>query len=292
MRFILIIVVIFFIFKWYTSEDRSPSDIVKTLAERVSCQPESRELRKKERDPETMTPEQRQMAMEWGNGGKTRYVARAEELESRVNERMAGGYVWGEDSARRVRSALKMLNHVIDRDDYLSAPKRLEDAEDAVRLFEAGCRWCAGLRHSRYSHISSANREGYWNADSGWIFPDQGSLEVARVCQHCAGSGQEKAWVDCDNCNGTGWVDGPLAGVTRFLDNVSSALDGAASAMNSANNAYRAAKGKRPKGGPPPRHRSPSSSNNGQVPCNQCNQSGSVEILQPCRRCGGRGWNR
>lgn len=253
----------------------------------------STESEKALQKPETMTPEQRQLATEWGNGSKQLYVEQVDALEKQLAKRMEGGYVWGTESERRARASIRALNNAIDRDDFLAVPSRFAEAKESLRLFEAGCRWRAGLRHSSIPHISSAEREGYWNADTGWRFLRQGSLEVVQTCRHCKGGGREVVNVDCDNCNGTGWVDGPLAGMTRFLDDVSDVLDGTASAMNSVNNAYRAAKGKPAKGsGSAPRGPRRPSGGSGQVPCNRCNRTGQVEAVQPCHVCGGQGWTR
>ena len=154
------------------------------------------------RNPESMTPEQRQLAAEWGNGSKRFYVEQVDALEKRLSARMEGGYVWGRESEHRARASIRALNDAIDRDDFLAVPTKFSEAKESLRLFEAGCRWRAGLRHPSIQHIYSAEREGYWNADQGWLFPRQGSLEVARKCRRCNGGGQETVMVTCDRCNG------------------------------------------------------------------------------------------
>lgn len=292
MRAIILIVLVILAVRWYLNKnDVKLPDAPRQVVERAigGSSESDRVLRR----PESMTPEQRQLAAEWGNGSKQMYVDQAEALERQLSRRMDGGYVWGPDSERRARAALRALNDSIDRDDFLVVPRRFSEAKDAVRLFEAGCRWRSGMRHSSIPHIHSGVQEGQWDADSGWCFPSGNPRDVARICQHCNGCGRETVNVYCDNCNGAGWVDGPLAGVTRFLDGVAETLNGAADAMNSVNNAYRAAKGKRPKGGGPSHYHGPQpQANNGQIPCNKCNRTGQVQIVQTCSVCGGNGWTR
>lgn len=292
MKAVLIILAILLVIGWWQNEkEEAERENRPTVVERIVSG--STESEKALRQPESMTPEQRQLGTEWGNGSKRLYVEQVDALESRLAERMEGGYVWGPESERRVRASIRDLNSAIDRDDFLAVPGRFAEAKEALRLFEAGCRWRAGLRHRSISHIASAEREGYWNADPGWRFLQQGSLEVVRTCRHCHGSGREIVKVDCDNCNGSGWVDGPLSGVTRILGDVSDVLDGAAGAANSVNNAYRAVKGKPSKGGGASHYGSHRrSGGNGQIPCNRCNRTGQVEAVQPCHACGGQGWTR
>lgn len=292
MKAVLFLLVILLAIGWWHSEkENAKRENRPTVIETLFSGPSESE--KALRNPESLTPEQRQLAAEWGTGSKQLYVEQAEVLERRLSARMEGGYTWGSESERRVRASIRALNGAIDRDDFLTVPSKFSEAKEALRLFEAGCRWRAGLRHSSIPHITSAEREGYWNADRGWRFLRQGSLEVVRNCQRCNGSGREVVKVDCDNCNGAGWVDGPLAGVTRFLGDFSDALDGAADAVNSVNNAYRTVKGKHPKGSGPTHHGPRRhSGGSGQVPRNRCNKTGQIEITQTCHACGGQGWTR
>lgn len=236
----------------------------------------STESEKALRNPESMTPEQRQLAAEWGNGSKRLYVEQVDALENRLSARMEGGYVWGSESERRARASIRALNDAIDRDDFLIVPGKFSEAKEAVRLFEAGCRWRAGLRHPSLPHIYSAEREGYWNADQGWRFiaPNR-SLEVARTCYRCQGGGREAVLVTCDRCNGTGWVDTPLSGVTGFLDGLAGALQAVDDIKNK----------RRSHGGGGRRH-------SDQMKCPNCNGRRKVEATQPCHVCGGQGWTR
>ena len=231
------------------------------------------------RNPESITPEQRQLAAEWGNGSKRFYVEQVDALEKRLSARMEGGYVWGRESEHRARASIRALNDAIDRDDFLAVPTKFSEAKESLRLFEAGCRWRAGLRHPSIQHIYSAEREGYWNADQGWLFPRQGSLEVARKCRRCNGGGQETVMVTCDRCNGTGRIATPLSGVTGALDDISELVHGI-------DDFSRALKGKPSRGG----YRHHSSQNT--MTCDQCNGRRRREALQPCSVCGGQGWTR
>ena len=231
------------------------------------------------RHPESMTPEQRQLATEWGNGAKRLYVEQVDALEGKLSARMEGGYVWGQESERRARASIRALNDAIDRDDFLAVPAKFSEAKESLRLFEAGCRWRAGLRHPSIPHITSGAREGYWNADQGWHFLRQGSLEVVRNCHRCNGSGRETVMVTCDRCNGTGRIATPLSGVTGAIEDISGLVQGV-------DDISRALKGKPSRGGH--RHHSGQST----MICNQCNGRRRREALQPCSVCGGQGWTR
>lgn len=274
MKAVLIILAILLVIGWWQNEKESAaSENRPTVVERIVSG--STESEKALRRPESMTPEQRQLATEWGNGAKRLYVEQVDALERKLSARMEGGYVWGPESERRVRASIKALNDAIDRDDFLVVPAKFSEAKESLRLFEAGCRWRAGLRHSSLPHISSAEREGFWNADQGWIFPRKGSLEVARTCRRCNGSGREIVKVDCDRCNGTGWVDTPLSGVTGFLEGLSDALQTVDDIKHH----------RRSHGGGGSRH-------SDQMKCPGCNGRGKVEATQPCHVCGGQGWSR
>lgn len=274
MKAVLIILAILLVIGWWQNEkEEAERENRPTIVERIVSG--STESEKALRQPESMTPEQRQLATEWGNGSKRLYVEQVDALENRLAQRMEGGYIWGTESERRVRSSIRDLNSAIDRDDFLAVPGRFAEAKEALRLFEAGCRWRAGLRHRSISHITSAEREGYWNADSGWRFLQQGSLEVVRNCHRCNGSGREIVKVDCDRCNGTGWVDTPLSGVTGFLDGVAGALQ----AVDDIKHKRRTSHG----GGG--RH-------SDQMKCPNCNGRRRVDATQPCHVCGGQGWTR
>ena len=278
MKAVLIILAILLVIGWWQNEKESAaSENRPTVVERIVSG--SSESEKALRRPELMTPEQRQLAAEWGNGSTRLYVEQVDALESRLAQRMEGGYVWGTESERRARSSIRDLNNAIDRDDFLAVPGRFEEAKEALRLFEAGCRWRAGLRHSSIPHISSAEREGYWNADPGWRFLRQGSLEVVRNCYRCNGSGRETVQVKCDRCNGTGKIQAPLSGVTTALDDLSEFVQGV-------DNFSRALKGKPSRGS----HHHRSGPN--MIPCDRCNGSRLREAVQPCHVCGGQGWTR
>ena len=278
MKAVLVILVILFAIGWWQSEkENAKRENRPTVIENFFSGPSESE--KVLRKPESLTPEQRQLATEWGNGAKNLYVEQVDALERRLSSRMEGGYTWGVESERRVRAAIRALNGAIDRDDFLAVPSRFSEAKEALRLFEAGCRWRAGLRHSAIHHITSAEREGYWNADRGWRFLRQGSLEVVRDCPRCNGSGRETVLVTCDRCNGEGRIQTTLSGITGAIDDLSSLAQGI-------DDFSRALKGKSPRGGHRPR------SGPSFTACDQCNGRGRREALQPCSVCGGQGWTR
>ena len=153
--------------------------------------------------------------------------------------------------------------------------KSMPSAE-AVRLFEAGCRWTSGSRHTRYAHIHASSREGVWNADDGWTFVRKNSLEVLQICPECDGSGKEDGWVTCPGCNGEGEVETTLSGFTSFIDDLANGIE-------AVDNFNRALHGKSP-------HGSGGHSHSRQyVTCNTCNGRGEVAQQRRCSRCGGRG---
>lgn len=278
MKAVLIILAILLVIGWWQNEkENAASENRPTVVERIVSG--SSESEKALRRPELMTPEQRQLATEWGSGSKRLYVEQVDALERRLSARMEGGYVWGSESERRACASIRALNDAIDRDEFLTVPAKFSEAQESLRLFEAGCRWHPGLRHPSLPHIYSAEREGYWNADQGWVFPRQGSLEVARICYRCKGSRQEIVKVDCDRCNGTGRIQAPLSGVTTALDDLSKFVQGV-------DNFSRALKGKPSRGS----HHHRSGPN--MIPCDRCNGSRLREAVQPCHVCGGQGWTR
>lgn len=228
-----------------------------------------------------MTPEQRRAMQAWGNGGKRVYVERATELEERIGGRLVGGYRWGDESLRKARAALDALNRSIDRDEWNVAEMRYRTATEAVRLFEAGCRWTPGARHNEYRHIYAATQEGIWNADNGWVFvyPEEGSLEVARVCARCGGDGVEEVWVTCPTCNGTGRVETPLATGVKILNDVATGLE-------AWDDVSRALKGKPSRGSGVRRSNVPTQT------CLTCNGRKRVQDKQACSRCSGSGYVR
>ena len=214
----------------------------------------------------------------WGAGDKRRYVSRSRELSERIEARQAGGYDYGSSSLSKARSALQTLDRAIDRDEWATVPGLFGEAEEAVRLFEASCRWKPGLRHSRFPHIKSAEREGVWNADSGWTFLSRDSLEVVQICSRCNGSGQETVRVDCPQCNGRGRVKTTLGSVTEMVDGLSMGIQ-------AFDNFGRALHGK-------PAHTGATRHDVQMVDCNNCNRTGKVTALKTCSRCGGTGYIR
>lgn len=252
MKTLFLVAIAFFGFWWYLSDGSFTVDSLRAAVERAS---EGRtESEKAMRHPERMTPEQRQLALDWGAGAKETFVFQASELEKRIDARAEGGYSFDRPAANAARSAVRKLNRAIDRDDFIAAPALMNSAADAVRRFEASCRWQVGARHKKHRHIRSAAQEGRWDADPGWMFPERGSLEPAMQCGYCNGTGRQTVDVRCEQCDGDGVLSSPAMPIVNGLF-----------------------------GG----NRLPES-----LPCLKCNGKGWRTMQQSCSVCSGRGWVR
>ncbi len=281
MKIILVLIIVFLAFGWWKSEkENAENEGRRPIWESVISESTKSELAL--RDPASMTPEERQLAAEWGNGAKRRYVARADAIGQTLAQRMEGGYDWERESERRARAAIRDLNAAIDRDDFLAAPGRLRAAEEAVRLFEAGCRWRAGMRHSTSPHIHSSALEGKWCPDYGWRFLREGSLEVGQTCHCCNGSGWETTWITCNGCNGEGTVMTTLSTITEVIDETTVIV-------HEFDDFLRTLKGKPARGR---RERHGHRPQPTRTTCRMCNGRGEIQATQQCHVCGGHGWTR
>lgn len=270
-RIILIIVIIIVFVKLYNSTELTGDTISNFLCVKT-------ETEKILEHPEQMTSEQREMAAYWGSGGKAKCIKIVEEFEVRLNERKSGGYVWGEHSERRVRNALANLNKAIDMDDFLILDKKIREVEESIRLFESGCRWQKGMCHPKYSHVYSSSNEGFWDAEPGWVFISNDSLEVARICSRCDGNKVEVERVRCGGCNGRGKVPAPMDGIFKGID------DGI-KLIGAIDDIVKSFEGKKTKN-----RRSRSSYKQDMIDCPTCNRTGKVDVEVICTYCSGNGW--
>lgn len=220
------------------------------------------ETEKAMENPQALTPAQKRMFSSWGEGEKIIYVNKAVSLRNRVEERMQGGYFYNRDSAHRALRDISILETAIRKDDCLVVSKLYDTAENSVHFFEAGCRWQAGMKHLKYSHIRSSVYEGRWEPEQGWGFlhpDDPTSYDVGRICQICNGNGIAQVETTCPDCNGQGVRETVLSVGAKFV------------------NMYE-------------RHRGRGSIvPDGPVTCSRCNRRGSILQPQQCPKCGGTG---
>lgn len=167
---------------------------------------------KTEENVSTWRGAERRAFIAWGEGGKRAELANADAIRLRLEGRTEGGYEFRHWDLWRARRALKAYDNAIARDFVDKVPALRQAAEDALRVFESGCRWRAGQRHRRDPHLVSGVREGEWKAEAGWVAMPSG----VGTCPDCGGDGGGVREAACGACNGTGRLGGGmyLGGVT------------------------------------------------------------------------------